>query len=157
VPQRKGEHGIIVEGLSNCLVKFSKCCSPVPGDDIVGFITRGYGVSVHRADCPNVLRSRDNPAEAGRWIRVSWADKTSEEYHTMLQVVAKDRISLIVDVSTVLSATKTRVLSLNARSTPDGFALLDLGISVSGRDQLKTVTSRLEQIQGVMKVTRPAG
>ncbi len=157
VPQRKGEHGIIVEGLSNCLVKFSKCCSPVPGDDIVGFITRGYGVSVHRADCPNVLRSRDNPAEAGRWIRVSWADKTSESYHTMLQVVAKDRISLIVDVSTVLSSTKTRVLSLNARSTPDGFGLLDLGIEVSDRDQLKTVMNRLEQIQGVMKVTRPAG
>ena len=157
VPQRKGEHGIIVEGLSNCLVKFSKCCSPVPGDDIVGFITRGYGVSVHRTDCPNVLRSRDNPAEAGRWIRVSWADKTSESYHTMLQVVAKDRISLIVDVSTVLSSTKTRVLSLNARSTPDGFALLDLGIEVGDRGQLKTVMSRLEQIQGVMKVTRPAG
>ena len=157
VPQRKGEHSIIVEGLSNCLVKFSKCCSPVPGDDIVGFITRGYGVSVHRADCPNVLRSRDNPAEAGRWIRVSWADKTSESYHTVLQIVAKDRISLIVDVSTVLSATKTRVLSLNARSTPDGFALLDLGIEVNGRDQLKTVMNRLEQIQGVMKVTRPAG
>ena len=157
VPQRKGEHGIIVEGLSNCLVKFSKCCSPVPGDDIVGFITRGYGVSVHRVDCPNVLRSRDNPAEAGRWIRVSWADKTSESYHTMLQVVAKDRISLIVDVSTVLSSTKTRVLSLNARSTPDGFGLLDLGIEVSDRDQLKTVMNRLEQIQGVMKVTRPAG
>ena len=158
VPQRsKGEHGIIVEGLSNCLVKFSKCCSPVPGDDIVGFITRGYGVSVHRADCPNVLRSRDNPAEAGRWIRVSWADKTSESYHTMLQIVAKDRISLIVDISTVLSSTKTRVLSLNARSTPDGFGLLDLGIEVSDRDQLKTVMNRLEQIQGVMKVTRPAG
>ncbi len=157
VPQRKGEHGIIVEGLSNCLVKFSKCCSPVPGDDIVGFITRGYGVSVHRVDCPNVLRSRDNPAEAGRWIRVSWADKTSESYHTMLQVVAKDRISLIVDVSTVLSSTKTRVLSLNARSTPDGFGLLDLGIEVSDRNQLKTVMNRLEQIQGVMKVTRPAG
>ena len=158
VPQRsKGEHGIIVEGLSNCLVKFSKCCSPVPGDNIVGFITRGYGVSVHRSDCPNVLRSRDNPAEAGRWIRVSWADKTSESYHTMLQIVAKDRISLIVDVSTVLSATKTRVLSLNARSTPDGFGLLDLGIEVSDREQLKTVMNRLEQIQGVMKVTRPAG
>ena len=75
----------------------------------------------------------------------------------MLQIVAKDRISLIVDVSTVLSATKTRVLSLNARSTPDGFALLDLGIEVNGRDQLKTVMNRLEQIQGVMKVTRPAG
>ena len=158
VPKRpKGEHGIIVEGLSNCLVKFSKCCSPVPGDDIVGFITRGYGVSVHRADCPNVLRSKDNPAETGRWIRVSWADKTTESYHTALQVVAKDRISLIVDVSTVLSSTKTRVLSLNARSTPDGFGLLDLVIEVSDRDQLRTVMNRLEQIQGVMKVTRPAG
>ena len=158
VPKRtRGEHGIIVEGLSNCLVKFSKCCSPVPGDDIVGFITRGYGVSVHRSDCPNVLRSKDNPAETGRWIRVSWADKTTESYHTALQVVAKDRISLIVDVSTVLSATKTRVLSLNARSTPDGFGLLDLVIEVTDRDQLRTVMNRLEQIQGVMKVTRPAG
>ena len=158
VPKRtRGEHGIIVEGLSNCLVKFSKCCSPVPGDDIVGFITRGYGVSVHRADCPNVLRSKDNPAETGRWIRVSWADKTTESYHTALQVVAKDRISLIVDVSTVLSSTKTRVLSLNARSTPDGFGLLDLVIEVTDRDQLRTVMNRLEQIQGVMKVTRPAG
>ena len=158
VPKRtRGEHGIIVEGLSNCLVKFSKCCSPVPGDDIVGFITRGYGVSVHRSDCPKVLRSKDNPAETGRWIRVSWADKTTESYHTALQVVAKDRISLIVDVSTVLSATKTRVLSLNARSTPDGFGLLDLVIEVTDRDQLRTVMNRLEQIQGVMKVTRPAG
>ncbi len=158
VPKRtRGEHGIIVEGLSNCLVKFSKCCSPVPGDDIVGFITRGYGVSVHRSDCPNVLRSKDNPAETGRWIRVSWADKTTESYHTALQVVAKDRISLIVDVSTVLSSTKTRVLSLNARSTPDGFGLLDLVIEVTDRDQLRTVMNRLEQIQGVMKVTRPAG
>ena len=158
VPKRtRGEHGIIVEGLSNCLVKFSKCCSPVPGDDIVGFITRGYGVSVHRADCPNVLRSKDNPAETGRWIRVSWADNISESYHTQLQIVAKDRISLIVDVSTVLSATKTRVLSLNARSTPDGFALLDLGLEIGSKEQLKTVMNRLEQIQGVMKVTRPAG
>ena len=158
VPKRpKGEHGIIVEGLSNCLVKFSKCCSPVPGDDIVGFITRGYGVSVHRSDCPNVLRSKDNPAETGRWIRVSWADNISESYHTQLQIVAKDRISLIVDVSTVLSATKTRVMSMNARSTPDGFALLDLGLEIGSKEQLKTVMNRLEQIQGVMKVTRPAG
>ena len=158
VPKRaRGEHGIIVEGLSNCLVKFSKCCSPVPGDDIVGFITRGYGVSVHRADCPNVLRSKDNPDEAGRWIRVSWADNISESYHTQLQIVAKDRISLIVDVSTVLSATKTRVMSMNARSTPDGFALLDLGLEIGSKEQLKTVMNRLEQIQGVMKVTRPAG
>ena len=159
VPQRKtAEKGIIVEGLSNCLVKFSKCCSPVPGDAIEGFITRGYGVSIHRADCPNVLRDRQNPAMEGRWIRVSWAEKTEESYHTTIQVVAKDRINLLVDVSTVFSATKTRITALNARPvTVDGFAVLDVGIEVSGGSQLKMLMNRLEQIPGVMKVTRPAG
>ena len=73
VPQRaKGEQGIVVEGLTNCLVKFSKCCTPVPGDDIMGFITRGYGISVHRADCPNADPARRKPSEAGRGIKVSW-------------------------------------------------------------------------------------
>lgn len=159
VPQRKSnDKGIIVEGLSNCLVKFSKCCSPVPGDDIEGFITRGYGVSIHRADCPNVLRDRQNPEMEGRWIRVSWANKPEESYHTTIQVVAKDRINLLVDVSTVFSATKTRITALNARPvTVDGFGVLDVGIEVSDGQQLKTVMNKLEQIPGVMKVTRPAG
>ncbi len=158
VPKRsKGEHGIVVEGLSNCLVKFSKCCTPVPGDDIVGFITRGYGVSVHRSDCPNADPARRSPLEAGRWIKVSWADKITETYRTTLQVVAKDRINLIVDISTVLSSTKTHVSSLNARSTPDGFALISLDVDVAGGDQLQTVIRRIEQISGVMHVTRPAG
>ena len=80
VPQRtKGEQGIVVEGLTNCLVKFSKCCTPVPGDDIVGFITRGYGISVHRADCPNADPARRKPNEAGRWIKVSWGSDTKGE------------------------------------------------------------------------------
>ena len=154
--QTHGEQGIIVEGLTGCLVKFAKCCSPVPGDDIVGFITRGYGVSVHRADCPNAAPERRSE-DAGRWIKVSWADRTSEAYHTTLEVVAKDRMGLIVDVSTVLSATKTQVSSLNARSTPDGFALVTLNITVSDSEQLQTVMRKLGQISGVMKVTRPAG
>ena len=157
VPQRKGEHGIIVEGLSNCLVKFSKCCSPVPGDDIVGFITRGYGVSVHRADCPNADPARRKPNEAGRWIKVSWGSDTKESYRTTLEVVAKDRLNLIVDISTVLSSTKTHVSSMNARSTPDGFALITLDTDVSDSQQLQTVMRRIEQISGVMRVTRPAG
>ena len=159
VPQRKsGEKGIIVEGLNNCLVKFSKCCAPVPGDEIEGFITRGYGVSVHRADCPNVLRDRNKPEMEGRWIRVSWAEKTEESYHTVIQIVARDRSNLLVDVSTVFSATKTRITSLNARPvTVDGFGILDVGIEVSGAQQLKTVMNKIEQIAGVMKVTRPTG
>ena len=158
VPKRThSEKGIIVEGLSNCLVKFSKCCTPVPGDDIVGFITKGYGVSVHRRDCPNADPARRSPNEKGRWIKVSWADDVEGTFHTTLQVVAKDRINLIMDISTVLSSTKTHVGSLNARSTPDGFALITLDTDISSSDQLKTVMRRIEQISGVMRVTRPAG
>ena len=158
VPKRThSEKGIIVEGLSNCLVKFSKCCTPVPGDDIVGFITKGYGVSVHRRDCPNADPARRRPDEEGRWIKVSWAEDVEGTFRTTLQVVAKDRINLIVDISTVLSSTKTHVASMNARSTPDGFVLITLDTDVSSSQQLKTVMRRIEQISGVMRVTRPAG
>ena len=158
VPTRAGgEQGIVVEGLDNCLVKFSKCCTPVPGDEIVGFITRGYGVSVHRRDCPNAAPERRRPEEVGRWIKVSWGTNTRESYRTALQVVAKDRLSLIMDVSTALAAIKTRVSSLNARSTPDGFTLITMDVDVSDREQLRGVIRRLEQISGVMRVTRPAG
>lgn len=158
VPVREhSEQGIVVQGLSNCLVKFSKCCSPVPGDEIVGFITRGYGVSVHRKDCPNADPARRPPEEAGRWIRVSWGGKTRESYRTNLQVVSKDRPNLLVDISTILSAAKVHVSSLNARSTADGFALISLAVDVSDSQQLQAVMRRLEQISGVMRVTRPAG
>ena len=158
VPVREhSEQGIVVEGLSNCLVKFSKCCSTVPGDEIVGFITRGYGVSVHRKDCPNADPARRPPEEAGRWIKVSWGGKTRESYRTNLQVVSKDRPNLLVDISTILSAAKVHVSSLNARSTADGFALISLAVDVSDSQQLQAVMRRLEQISGVMRVTRPAG
>ena len=97
------------------------------------------------------------PEEAGRWINVSWGSNTRESYRTTLEVVAKDRLNLIVDISTVLSSTKTHVSSLNARSTPDGFALITLDTDVSDSQQLQTVMRRIEQISGVMRVTRPAG
>jgi len=155
--RRKAVQGIVVEGMNNCLVKFAKCCTPVPGDEVVGFITRGNGISVHRCDCPNAAPERRKEEEKGRWLRVSWAEQTEEAYRTTLQVTAKDRMGLIVDVSTILSSTKTRVCSLNARSTPDGFGLIELEVEVPGSAQLQTVIRRLEQISGVMRVTRPAG
>ena len=158
IPQRtKSEQGIIVEGLSNCLVKFSKCCTPVPGDEIVGFITRGYGVSVHRADCPNAQRSRHKPEEAGRWIKVSWGDDVRESYLTSLEVYAKDRINLVLDISTALSTTQTRVQALNASASADGFVVVKLNIYTSDSEHLKSVMRKLNQIGGVMKVDRPAG
>ena len=153
----KAVQGIVVEGMSNCLVKFAKCCTPVPGDEVVGFITRGQGVSVHRCDCPNAAPERRTKEDEGRWLKVSWAESTPDTYTTTVQVTAKDRMGLIVDVSTVLSSTKTLVSSLNARSTADGFGLIEVEIQVSDANQIQTVIRRLEQISGVMRVSRPAG
>jgi len=154
----KSEQGIIVEGLDNCLVKFSKCCTPVPGDEIVGFITRGYGVSVHRADCPNAsLEKRMAPGQAGRWLKVSWGTDTNDSYPTSLEVVCKDRANLLLDISAALSTTNTFVLGVNTRSTEDGFALCRLEIRIRDGQQLRAVMNKLNQISGVLKVTRPAG
>ena len=158
-PKRiKSEQGIIVEGLDNCLVKFSKCCTPVPGDEIVGFITRGYGVSVHRSDCPNASKSRrTDPALADRWIKVSWGSDTNESYPTTLEVVAKDRLNLLLDVSAALSTTKTFVSGIQCRSTDDGFAIARMEIRVRDGEQMHTIINKLNQISGVLQVTRPSG
>ena len=158
-PKRvKSEQGIIVEGLDNCLVKFSKCCTPVPGDDIIGFITRGYGVSVHRCDCPNASEEkRSQPGQEGRWIKVSWGSDTNDSYPTILEVVCKDRQGLLLDISAALSTTNTFVLGINSRSTEDQFAIFRLEIRVKDGAQLKSVMNKLNQISGVLKVNRPAG
>ena len=155
-PVSKSEQGIIVEGLDNCLVKFSRCCTPVPGDEIVGFITRGYGVSVHRADCPNAAPER-RAGQEGRWLKVSWGKDTNESYPTTIDVMSKDRMGLILDISTALSSTNTFVSGLNSRSTEDGFAVIRLEIRVRDGAQMKAIMNKLNQISGVLQVTRPAG
>ena len=152
----KSEKGIVVEGLSNCLVKFSKCCAPVPGDEI-GFITRGYGVSVHRKDCPNAQPDHHVEANQGRWIKVSWSDDIRDSYTTGLEVVCKDRPNLLVDISTAVSTSKVNISSLNVHATADGFAIFHLTISVSDSKQLELVMRKIHQISSVMKVNRPAG
>jgi len=155
-PAGKSEQGIIVEGLDNCLVKFSRCCTPVPGDEIVGFITRGYGVSVHRADCPNAAPER-RAGQEGRWLKVSWGADTNESYPTSLEVVCKDRNNLLMDISAALSTCKVNVSNLNVHATADGFAIFHLTISVADAGQLEQVMRKIHQISSVMKVNRPAG
>ncbi len=152
----KSEQGIIVEGLDNCLVKFSKCCTPVPGDDIVGFITRGYGVSVHRADCPNASEEK-RKEQPGRWIHVSWGTDINDSYPTTIEAVCKDRLNLLLDISAALSTTKTFVLGLNTRSTEDGFAIIRIEIQIKDGAQLSTLMNKLHQISGVLQVNRPVG
>ena len=155
--QTKSEKGIVVEGLSNCLVKFSRCCTPVPGDEIVGFITRGYGVSVHRKDCPNAIRSRQSEAAQGRWINVSWGEDIRDNYSTILEVIAKDRNNLIIEVSTALGSSQVPVSGMSATATADGFAIFQITINVKDSKQLEQVMRKLYQISGVMKVNRPTG
>ena len=155
-PKKEGKavHGILVEGLSNCLVKFSRCCTPVPGDDIMGFITRGQGVSIHRRDCTNCQQLLSQPENAGRWVEVSWAGKITESYLTTIMISAKDRNGMVMDVATVLNSVNAKVHSLNARTTGLNFGVVSVTLEVKDATELKYITSRLTQIPGVMNVTR---
>jgi len=149
--------GLIVEGLDNCLTKFSRCCTPVPGDEVVGFITKGFGVSVHRKDCVNVQKSREKGEEPGRWVNVSWGDTQNESYEAGLNVSAKDRDNFVADVMLAVSTIKARVTSVHARSLPDSYAILDIIVKVSGKQQLVEVINKIKRITGVIDVKRVNG
>ena len=154
---KRSNSGIIVAGLDNCMVKFSKCCTPVPGDEIVGFITRGYGVSVHRADCPNAQVETRKPEEAGRWVKVEWVEGELPGYTTALEISAKDRDGLALDVAMALSAAKVRVPTLSAKAMPDGYAVVSVEVEVQDRGELANIMNKLGQIQGVYQVKRATG
>ena len=154
---KRSESGIIVEGLDNCLVKFAKCCTPVPGDPVVGFITRGFGVSVHRQDCPNAHPDKRKPDEAGRWVKVSWGESEQTTYQTSLEISAKDRDALALDVTMALTAAKVRVSSFSARGLPDGYALVSIVLEVKDKNELTSLINKLGQISGVYQVKRATG
>lgn len=152
----KPVHGILVEGLDNCLIKFSRCCTPVPGDDIIGYITRGQGVSIHRTDCENAKRRAERPEDEGRWINVSWADEIHESYTTTLTVVSRERGGLVMDIATVMNALNTKVRSINARDTGDK-SIVVITLETKGLDELKSVINRIQGISGVVEVNRNGG
>ena len=157
VKPKHSDSGIIVEGLGNCLVKFAKCCTPVPGDPVIGFITRGYGVSVHRSDCPNAAPEKRKPEEADRWVKVSWVESSLPNYKTALELSSKDRDGLTLDVAMALSAAKVKVNALTARSLPDGHASINIVVEVKDKEELATVINKLNNIQGVYHVARASG
>ena len=152
----KAVNGVLVEGMDNCLIKFSKCCTPVPGDAVVGFITRGQGISVHRADCPNYLNSLREDRE-NRWINVEWADNTPGMYSTTLRILARDRNGLVMDIATALNSLTAKVLSLNARSLPDGNALIFVTMEVADLTALRIIIARLRAVGGVRQIERGNG
>ena len=151
--EQKAINGILVEGIDNCLVKFSRCCLPVPGDDIIGFITRGQGVSIHRTDCKNYLNQKSAGGE-DRWIRVSWANQISNSYVTTFTIASKDRSGLVMDIATVLNSLNAKVRTLSARSTGPGEALTVVTLEVKNTADLRTIMNRLTSVSGVLSITR---
>ncbi len=149
--------GIVVDGMDDCMVKFARCCCPVPGDKVVGFITRGYGVSVHRTDCNNVGRDKKSGDEASRWIPVEWGEVTRCTYQTSLELAAKDREGLLLDVSTCFSQMKTKLTSMNIRATPDGYAVATIDMEVFHSKEVADVINKLQQLKSVYHVGRVAG
>ena len=152
--EAKAVHGILVEGLDNCLIRFSRCCTPVPGDDILGFITRGQGVSIHRTDCTNCKKSLEQVENAGRWIKVSWARKITDSYLTTIVISSRDSSGFVMDVATVLNSINAKVRSLSARDIGGGMALANLTLEVKDLDELNYIISRLRTVPGVREVLR---
>ena len=145
--------GVIVEDIGSCMIKFSRCCTPVPGDEIIGFITKGYGVSVHRKDCPNAKSAQD-PAQKGRWVKVTWAETPDALFSTSLEIEADDRDGLMLDVATILTSLRLRTSEMSARSVGGGTAIVCLRFGVHNRTELENVRTRLRGISGVHNVER---
>jgi GTP pyrophosphokinase len=131
------------------MIKFSKCCTPVPGDAIIGFITRGFGVSVHRADCPNAA-NRDDPATAARWVRVRWANQDEQPFDTTLELDCITREGLLLDVATVMTTSRVRVKELFGKDLPGGHSVFTVRFEVRNVAELETIRSKLLNIRDVL-------
>ena len=134
-------------------IKFSRCCTPVPGDDIIGFITKGYGVSIHRRDCPNAKQAAD-PSQSGRWVRVTWAEQPDALFSTSLELETKDRDGMMLDIATVLTSLRVRITEMTARSLPGGVGILNVSFPVHNLTELDNIRARLRGISGVVEVRR---
>ncbi len=146
--------GVVIEDLENCMVKFSRCCAPVPGDPIVGFVTKGYGISVHRRDCPNVVESLKDTKELGRWVNANWAVDGKGTYPSGLRMSCMDRDGLAVDVAMAMSMLKVPMQTFSARVLGDGMTLITMVAMVRDLEQLEMVVNKLRRINSVLEVTR---
>jgi len=152
---RKANSGVIVEGLDSCLVKFSKCCNPLPGDEIIGYITRGFGVSIHKRDCINVESSLADPNQKERWVDCEWSHTVSDEtFKSTVDIYGKDRGGLLVDVSVALNNMRVPVYALIAREQPDEQTAIQITFGIHDLEQLRHIISTLCKIKGVVRVER---
>ncbi|HOV25364.1 MAG TPA: bifunctional (p)ppGpp synthetase/guanosine-3',5'-bis(diphosphate) 3'-pyrophosphohydrolase [Pseudobacteroides sp.] len=145
------ENGVVVKGIDNCLVRLSRCCNPVPGDDIIGYITRGRGVSVHRKDCLNVTNASDT---AERMIEVSWYSSNNVAYKADITVMANDRTALLMEITNVIGEAKIPLKAINARTTKEQIAIMNLTLEIVDTEQLDKIIKKLKKVSGVFEVTR---
>ena len=160
VKKHKSKSGVVVEGIGDVAVRFSKCCSPVPGDEIIGFVTRGRGVTIHRTDCINVINLSNE--ERGRLINAEWdtqfaKGESNTSYLAELKVVANDRVGLIVEISRQLADDDISVKGFNVRTTKDMQAILNVTIEIKTKEQLERVVTRLKNLRDVTEVERVSG
>ena len=154
VPKEKkqsSDNGIIVKGIDNCLVRLSRCCNPVPGDSIVGYITRGRGVSVHRTDCPNIVAMSDFE---DRVIDVRWAGKSKRTYIADVSIQAIDNNTLLLQIARLIADSKLIMKAINARTTRDNYELIDLTIEISDRNELDKLINKINGLENVLEVSR---
>ena len=146
---RHAVNGVIVEDIDSCMIKFAKCCTPVPGDAIVGFITKGFGVSVHRCDCPNAA-NRDHPAQAARWVRVRWANQDDQPFETTLELDCITRDGLLLDVAMVMTTARVRVKELTGKDLPGGKSMFLVRFEVKNYEELDAIRNKLMNIRDVV-------
>ncbi|MBQ3587424.1 MAG: bifunctional (p)ppGpp synthetase/guanosine-3',5'-bis(diphosphate) 3'-pyrophosphohydrolase, partial [Oscillospiraceae bacterium] len=154
VKKPKSSNGVIVEGLDNCLVKFSKCCSPLPGDEIVGFITRGFGVSIHKKSCVNARPENIDPENRARWVNAYWADDIKEDFKASLEIMALDNGMALVEVSTQLGNMRVPIFELNAKQTADKRLSMHVTIGVNNTDHLNAIIAKLKKTKNIISVER---
>lgn len=150
----KSTEGVVVEGIDNCLVKFSRCCNPLPGDNIIGFITRGHGVSIHTRSCPNVPADISKAGEPDRWVVAYWDTNIKEDFKCTLQISCLNRIGLLADVSSLLANMHIMINDISARNSKDGRTSIMLTVSVNGVEHLNSLTLKLSKVSGVLSVER---
>lgn len=152
---KKSDTGVIVEGIDTCLIKFARCCSALPGDDIIGFITRGYGISVHKKDCVNVINSSKD--EHDRWIDVQWDEEylaSKGRFNTKLQISSSARMGIMSETLAVFNNLKIAVLEMNAKDLSDGYSIMNITAQISGKNQFDNLINKLKAVNGVIDVKR---
>jgi GTP pyrophosphokinase len=155
----RSNSGIVVDGADGCAVRFAKCCNPLPGDDVIGFITKGYGVSIHKSDCPNVVEGKKNPESADRWLPAWWendevSDTSKGVYEALLQVHTVDAVGVLAEVAGALSDMKVSILQINSQKASSGRGIMNLKVSCKNVDHYRSIVSKLKSLENVIDVVR---